>query len=509
MNRVLTTEQMRQAESASEKLGVSLWRLMLNAGTALAEFVLEKAREIGAESCAVLCGTGNNGGDGLVCADHLASHGFKTEVFFYSGMPKTELAKKAYSKLSGEVKQTVLDENKFDSADITADIIVDCIFGTGFHGEFRGEPCGYPSVLNRSNAYKIACDMPSGIDSESGTAAEGTLQCDATLTFHRAKYGMVISPARKLCGEMTVADIGIPDGWEEYLDDKTTAYEMTSDELSRIMPVRPEYSHKGTFGRLLLICGCESYIGAAAICSRAALHSGCGIVNLAAPKAVISAIAGHTPECVYTPLPADSEGFISANAIPKLTELANSHDAVAVGCGLGQTDGTQKLVEELIKNVKKPLLIDADGINQLAKNIDVLKDKNSEIVLTPHIGELARLSGVNVSEAIGRRYELCRSLTEKYGVILHSKDATSLTFSDKQMKITNFGCSALAKGGSGDMLAGIIGSLLAQGQKPDRACVLADYIMGRTAEILCETYSPAALTAADIISAFKTTLMTL
>lgn len=506
MDRILTPNQMKQAESASEKLGVSLWQLMLNAGTALAEFVIKKAQEIGAESCAILCGTGNNGGDGLVCANHLARRGFKTEIFFYSGMPKTELAKKAYSQLSGEVKQTFLDENKFDSADIAADIIVDCIFGTGFHGEFRGEPCGYPAVLNRSNAYKIACDMPSGIDSERGTAAKGTLQCDATLTFHCAKFGMLLSPARKLCGEIAVADIGIPDGWEDYLDDKTLTYEMKADELSRIMPIRPEYSHKGTFGKLLLVCGCESYIGAAAICSRAALHTGCGIVNLAAPKAVIAAIAGHAPECVYTPLPADSDGFISADAIPKLIELADSHDAVAVGCGLGQTEGTKKLVEELIKNVRKPLLIDADGINQLAKNIDVLKDKNPEIVLTPHIGELARLSGVSVSEAVAQRYSLCRALTDKYGITLHSKDATSLTFSEKLMRITNFGCSALAKGGSGDMLAGIIGSLLAQGQEPDRACVLADYIMGRTAEILCESCSPAALTATDIISAFKTTL---
>lgn len=504
--RILTVEQMKQAEAASEKLGVSLWRLMLNAGGALADTALKKAGETGAKSCTVICGTGNNGGDGMVCADILAERGLTTEVVFYSGMPKTELAKKAYERMSAKAKRVFLDENGFDGADIQADIVIDCIFGTGFHGEFRGAADRLPSRIPCKNAYRIACDMPSGIDAVRGTAAEGTLRCDCTVTFHAPKLGMLLAPARELCGEIVTADIGIPEGWEELLSDRTEIREETAETLRPRMPDRPEYSHKGTFGKLLLVCGCEKYIGAAAISSRAALHTGCGIVTLAAPKSVITAIAGHAPECVYAPLPADAEGYISADALPQILELADGCDAAVIGCGLGRTDGTKQIVEAMIKNVKKPLLIDADGINQLAENINVLKDKISEIVLTPHIGELARLAEISVSEALSRRYEVCRSISEKYGVTLHSKDASSVTFSGGGAAVTNFGCSALAKGGSGDMLAGVIGSMLAQGIGAADACVLGSYVMGRTAELLCEKYSPAAITATDIIGAFKTSL---
>jgi NAD(P)H-hydrate epimerase len=502
--RLLTPNQMRQAESAAVSLGVSLWQLMSNAGAALADFVLKKAAESGAKSCVLLCGSGNNGGDGFVCAEILARHGIVTDVLLMAGQPKTELAKTAFSQMSENVR--VSEEPQMSH--FSADIIVDCVFGTGFHGEIRENTATVLKTFANTSAYKIACDMPSGVDCSCGLVSDGTLTCDETLTFHAAKYGMAVSPAVGYCGKITVADIGIPNGWDggKYTDDTTVSYALSVENLRTVLPKRPEHSHKGTFGKLLIIAGSESYIGAAAICSRAALHTGCGIVNLAAPKSVISAIAGHAPECVYTTLPVDENGFDSESAIPTLLELAERHDAIVVGCGLGQSDGTQKIVEALVKNVTKPLLIDADGINQLAKNIDVLKDKTSEIVLTPHIAELARIGKTDISSALRRRYEICRSLTHEYGVTIHSKDVTSLTFGGDEMYVTNFGCSALAKGGSGDMLAGIIGSLLAQGVNPTSACTLADFIMGRTAEILCEKYSPAAVTATDIIGAFKTTL---
>jgi NAD(P)H-hydrate epimerase len=502
MVRLLTPNQMKQAEAASEKLGTSLWQLMQNAGGALADFVLEAAAKRGAHSCVLLCGSGNNGGDGFVCAERLARRGIATDVVLISGQPKTELAKRAY----GEMSQSVSVSGEVLERHLRADIVVDCVFGTGFHGEIRENTAAVLEAFAGSAAYKIACDMPSGVDCACGLVSRGTLKCDETVTFHAPKIGMALSPARVFCGKVTVADISVPCGWEDLLDDTTVSAELCAERLRGMFPARPEHSHKGTFGKLLVIAGSESYVGAAAICSRAALHTGCGIVNLAAPKSVITAIAGGAPECVYTPLPTDENGFDSEACIPILTELAVGHDAVVIGCGLGQTAGTRKIVEALVKTVEKPLLIDADGINQLAKNIDVLKDKTSEIVLTPHVAELARLGKTDVSDALRRRYELTRDISREYGVTVHSKDVTSLTAGAGNLYVTNFGCSALAKGGSGDMLAGVIGSLLAQGVSPANACVLGAFIMGRTAEILCETYSPAAVTATDIIGAFKSTL---
>ncbi|MCD8094766.1 MAG: NAD(P)H-hydrate dehydratase [Ruminococcus sp.] len=506
-DRLLTPKQMSQAEAASVDLGVSLDTLMENAGAALAKEISNTAAEIGAHSLLFLCGTGNNGGDGFVCARLLAENmpWFEISICLVSGEPKTNLAKNAFSKLPESVRMCDTSNAEPESFDI----IADCIFGTGFHGEFRDNLSDFLKAIGKTKACKIACDMPSGIDCLNGKTADGTLRCDKTVTFHSKKLGMVLLPARELCGRVTVSDIYIPNSWEELLDDKTLTKELFASDLHKLMPVRSSYSHKGSFGKLLAICGSESYIGAAAICSKAALHTGCGIVNLASPKSVIASIAGFAPECVYTPLEADSNGFISESEIPRLISLANESSAVLVGCGIGQSGSTQKLVSELIKNVEKPLIIDADGINQLAKNIDILRDKNCEIALTPHIGELARLGGTDNASAASERYALCRELVQKYDVIIHSKDASSVTFFKDKAYVTSFGCSALAKGGSGDMLAGIIGSLAAQGVDLSLSCCLGDYIMGRTAEILCKDFSAAAVTATDIIDAFKRTLTAL
>ncbi len=507
MQKILTPYQMRQAETAADKQGISLWDLMLNAGNQLAEVVFVRAKQLKAESVLILCGRGNNGGDGYVCAARLADEGLDVAVCKLAGDPKTDLSKKAYELAKKGSKVEIYSE--LSEKPIKADIIVDCVFGTGFHGELDKPRRREFEMLGSIKAYKMACDLPSGVDSLRGTAAEGTCVFDETVTFHAPKLGMVLKPARSYCGKITVCDIGIPGNWTENSDDKTFIREAEAEDLHKLLPNRPDYSFKGTFGKLLIIAGSENYIGAAAVCSRAALRTGCGIVNLAAPMRVIQAIAGQAPECVYTPLPATDDGCIGKSALPILAELIKSHDAIVVGCGLGQNESTKKLIKGLIKKVEKPLVVDADGINLLAKNIDVLREKNCEMILTPHIGELGRLAGMSAKEALASRYDICRWLTDSYGVTLHSKDTTTLTFSGSEAWVTNFGCSALAKGGSGDMLTGIIGSMLAQGCTPAEACMLGSYIMGRTAEMLCEGCSPAAITATDIIAEFKHSLTVL
>lgn len=509
MQKILTPNQMRQAEAAAEKQGISLWDLMLNAGTQLADIVFVRARQLEAHSVLILCGKGNNGGDGYVCAAKLAAADPKLDISIcqLTGAPKTDISKKAYELAKAENSIEIYGE--LSERPIKADIIVDCVFGTGFHGELDKPRRREFEMISNIKAYKIACDLPSGVDSLRGTAAEGTCVFDETVSFHAPKLGTVLKPARAFCGKMTVCDIGIPGNWTETGEDKTFIREAESDDLHKLFPVRPEYSYKGTFGKLLIIAGSENYIGAAAVCSRAALRTGCGIVNLAAPMSVIQAIAGQAPECVYTPLPKGDDGCIGKGALPILAELIKTHDAIVVGCGLGQTEGTKKLIKGLIKKSEKPLVIDADGINLLAKNIDVLREKNCEMILTPHMGELGRLAGISAKEALASRYDICRWLTDSYGVTLHSKDSTTLTFSGSEAWVTNFGCSALAKGGSGDMLTGIIGSMLAQGASPAEACMLGSYIMGRTAEMLCEGCSPAAITASDIINEFKHSLTVL
>ncbi len=507
MYRILTPLQMKEAETASAQLGVSLWELMRNAGAGLMAEVGMALTVTGAKRISFLCGSGNNGGDGLVCAQLLSESKYaaNTAVTVYLlDEPKTELAKKALEMATAPEIRHGTDEELFMS-----EMIVDCVFGTGFHGTLSPELRSLFARVQSCGAMLIACDCPSGVNCLTGEVSEGTLSCDETVTFHARKVGMCLKPARLNCGDPLTFDIGIPAGWEFRLSDNTVITEPSSGELHDLLPERPAHSHKGTFGRLLLVCGSGSYIGAAAIASRAALRTGCGITELAAPGTVIQAIAGTTPECVYTCLPCDPEGFITADALPVLLEHAKSCDACVIGCGLGQTDGTAAVVEGLVKSLTIPLIIDADGINQLAKNIDVLRDKNCEVLLTPHVGEMARLCGVKPENVLADRITLARRLSEEYGVTVHLKDSTTVTVSGESCYISDRGCSALAKGGSGDMLAGVIGSMAAQGVEPTHACLLGTYIVGRTAEMLCEGSSPAAVTASDIIAEFRHSLMVL
>lgn len=502
MSRLLTPKQMSQTEAASEQRGTSLWTLMLNAGNELAAVIKNRAEEFTAKRILMLCGKGNNGGDGFVAAAKIKGGKTDIKVKLMCGEPESELAKRACALLS---KEDFID----DAAGYAPDMIVDCIFGTGFHGEFDKELADALYEISLIKAYRIACDMPSGVNCCNGKAAAETLICDETVTFHSAKLGMAMRPAKLFCGRVVTADIGIPDGWAADIDDDTVINSVDCEYMHKRMPRRSDISHKGSYGRLLMICGSEGYPGAAAIASRAALHSGCGIVQLCTPRFVVKCIASTAPECVYTPLPVDENGCISEKAIPQLLRLSENSDAVLIGCGIGKTVGTAKIVEEFVKNCKTTLVIDADGINVLAEHIDILREKSCDVILTPHVAELARLCKVEIAEASERRYRHARELSREYGIVVHAKDTTSITVDGKKAFVTDFGNSALAKGGSGDMLAGLIGSMLAQGVKPRNACMLADYIMGRTAEMLCEKYSPMAVTSSDIIAAFKETLTAL
>ena len=497
---ILTPEQMREAEQASVKLGVSLAQLMENAGEKLGREVLCAAQEKMSRRIIILAGSGNNGGDGFVCANFLAESGVMPTVILVCGQPKTELAKAVFDRLHKSIQVIDSASEEYEARILDAEIIVDCVFGTGFHGGFRGNASSVFDIVNASKAYKIACDIPSGANSLNGLVSEGTPVCNKTVTFHCTKTGMLLSPAKDYCGEVTVSDIGIPDGWEKYIDYSVEKPE--EERIKELLPKRTRNSHKGTYGKLMLVCGCENYMGAAAISGNSALRSGVGITNLCTPKTVARALVSAMPECVFTGLECDEKGFITEGNIDLLIGQSKAASAIVIGCGLGVTEGTKKVVYQLIKNAKCPVIVDADGINCLSEHIDVLEEKQSEIILTPHPAELARLCSVSVSDIVADRLGYAMSLAKKYGVTVHAKGTQTITVSsDLSCYITDFGNSALAKGGSGDMLAGLIGSFTAQGVKPESACILASCLMGRSAEYLSESLSERGILARDIMGA--------
>lgn len=510
--RILTVPQMIFCEKRSEELGVSLAKLMNNAGEKLGRRILEVCMERNVKKVAVLIGKGNNGGDGSVAANFLFESGVSPTIILCQGKPDTELSKAAFERLHKDIP--VFEYDGDDSHDwayaITeSDITADCIFGTGFKGEIRDDMIMLFAHLQTYSDYIIACDIPSGANARNGQASKFTLKANETLTMHRKKLGMMLSPAKYLCGKITVCDIGIPQD-----DDTENAEEMRTkildadqnkNSILNFLPHRDPWGHKGTFGKIVSVCGSESYIGAAGISALAALRSGVGLVELCTPRAVINSLSSRILECTYSAMKTDEHGFMTSENAPAILKKLEKASVLLLGCGLGHTEETEKLVKELVENSPCPIILDADGINSLVPNIDVLLKKKQTVILTPHPAELARLCGVSTAQILSDRANYASGFAKEYGVTIVSKSAETLICHGNEVLISSAGNTALAKGGSGDMLAGITASLVAQaGQKPDseRHCaMLGCYVMGKTAEMLSEERSERGILASDIIDA--------
>lgn len=506
MERILTVDQMKFCEQKSAETGVSLAQLMASAGERLAEHILSVCKEKMTKNVVILAGKGNNGGDGLVAANILYESGVTPTVLLCCGMPATDLSKAAYKRLHKGIPKAEYVRETHSGLIKQADMIADCIFGTGFAGEIRDDMRPLFEDIAASNAFKIACDIPSGVNARSGEVSQGSVKADTTVTFHCKKTGMVLSPGKYFCGNITVCEIGIPET-EELLGDPRLADVITVQDgmghMRSLLPEREPWGHKGTFGKLISVCGSESYVGAAGISALSALRTGVGLVELCTPKAVIGSLSSNIPECVYSAMKTDSEGFMTSENAEKILEKCRSAQCLLIGCGLGHTFETERLTAELAKNAEIPIIIDADGINSLCPNIDVLLKRRSEtVILTPHPAELARLCGVTLHEILSDRYRYASELSKKYGVIVVSKGAETMICSGGITQLICAGNTALAKGGSGDMLAGIISSLTAQapGNAANNA-LLGCYIMGKTAEMLSEERSCRGILAHDIINA--------
>ena len=495
MSKILTTEQMGYAEKNSASYGVSLSELMDNAALSLSHEITKIAYKRNLKNILILAGSGNNGGDGLVCANTLLNNSLNVRIILVQGSPKSELAKAAMSKLDKNAEIVPAS----GAAELTewADIVVDAVFGTGFHGSLPDEIKPLFKMVSESKAVKIACDLPSGVNAKNGEVSDGTVKCDYTVCFHALKLGLLLSPAKEFCGEITTCDIGIPNQAEDF-DFEIEKLDTTL--VKSFLPPRPNDAHKGTFGKLLCVCGCSNYRGAAAISTLAALRTGVGLVNFCTVDEVISSLSSSIYEATYTRLESEN-GFISCDNADKIVELSKNSSALLLGCGLGKNAHTISLVKEIVERAETPIIIDADGINCLCENINVLKNKKAKIILTPHIAEFSRLLGISVSEFLENRFDLTRQFSSEYNVTVLSKSTQSIAASSdcKKVYLSDTGNSALSKGGSGDLLAGMTASFVAQGIEPILACAIAQFVLGISAERLSKSMSRRSVIARDIL----------
>lgn len=494
MKPILSIPQMTAAELNSEKNGISRVRLMQNAAEAILNY-LKTNYPITDKKITVICGSGNNGGDGAVLAKLLIRAGAKVAVIAPSGLPKTETAKACMEKISIDLSPLLTES--YDQALTNADIIIDCVFGTGFHGELPENTARLFKKAETVKAVKISVDIPSGINGGTGIIAPNSFKPHTTLVLAAMKTGLLNLPCNEYCGNIEILDIGIADGCYEEYDAL-----FTEPDINGLFPKRPKTSNKGTFGKLLNVAGSEKYIGAAVLSSKAALRSGAGLVYLASVPKVIDTAAAVIPECVFLETEKDENGYISETAPEKFTPKAEDFSAVTFGCGLGNTSGTRKMAEYLLKNGKSPLIIDADGINAVSSNINVLKDKNRPVIMTPHPGEFARLTKSTVAEVQSNRLETAKTFASKYETVLLLKGAnTVIAAPDGRAAVNTTGNTALAKAGCGDVLTGIIGALAAQGLEAFEAAALGAYLHGAAADHLTKSMSPASVLASEVADA--------
>lgn len=495
MNYVVSNSQMKTAEQRCDAGGTSFLQMMENAGTRCAEFLL-KLLPAGARTV-ILCGSGNNGGDGLVIARLLHENCMEVRVLLVSGEPKTDCAKENYARLSGV---PIYDMSRTEEAVSDVDCAVDCIYGTGFHGKLNESALTAISAAAHCK-FRVSVDVPSGVNSDTGEMDERCFKPTHTLIIAAMKRGLLNAPASDILGETALLDIGI--GEECYADNNVGF--LTDESLRRPFLPHGRNTHKGRFGRLVGFAGSLCFNGAAFMCAKAALRSGAGLYFAASPVSAVKIMAAGLHEAVYVPLPEDNDGFVETSpdmleqiVLPKLKTAS----AVLLGCGLGNSNSIRRLTEFVIRNASCPVVIDADGINSISGNIDVLKERTGDTILTPHPLEFSRMTGISVREIQSDRLNRASAFAKEYGVNLLLKGADTVIVSpDGRVCVNAHACSGLSKGGSGDVLTGIIGAFAAQGVEPFKAACAGAYCHWKAADILTRRMPAESILPTDIIGA--------
>lgn len=503
--KLLTAAQMRELDrTAIEDIGIPGIALMENAGRGAAEMLHRHYAELFPGPLLILAGRGNNGGDGYVMARHLLNWGWQVRTLVLAeadairGDAAVNLS--ALRQMQGDVR-FVPDAVQLEKALATAGevrLLVDALFGTGLSAAVTGHYGRAIDWINTSGLPVLAVDIPSGIDATFGQILGKAVRAELTSTFACAKLGQALHPGVGHCGRLEVLDIGIPAALLAATGDDALLVDAAM--AASLLPPRPVTGHKGTFGHLLVVAGAAGKTGAAALTAEGGMRIGSGLVTLACPASSQEILAVKLTEVMTTAL-AEVDGTLSLQALDQIRLLWSDKKALAIGPGIGQAEETSALVRRLVRECPLPLVIDADGLNALGCRPEFLSQcPPLQAVLTPHPGEMARLTGMSVVEVEADRVGVARRFAVDHAVTLVLKGArTVIAFPDGQVRINANGNPGMASGGMGDALTGMIGGLLAQGLTPPAAAVLGVYLHGLAGDLLAERQGMAGLIASDLL----------
>jgi ADP-dependent NAD(P)H-hydrate dehydratase / NAD(P)H-hydrate epimerase len=503
--KIVTAEQMRKIDSQCAQLGKPVKVLMESAGKAVAEATREYLGEMKKQNILCLIGGGNNGGDGLIAARYLAGWGAKVTVYLCSDRPATDanLKQIKVKKILCVAAKADKSLKTFDNFLTSATCVIDGLLGTG---KLRPLESIFRQVLEKINAARqqrkikvIAIDLPSGMDADTGSIDPACPYADLTVTLAFPKMGLYKFPGAARAGKVKIADIGIP---EKLADDVN--YELLNDDwAAKTLPQRPLDSNKGTFGRVMINAGTTNAIGAAYLACSGAMRVGAGLVTLAVPASLVPIIAAKLSEATYRPLPESKPGVVAVEAAEFLYQQCAPYNVLLTGCGLGQDPATMEFFGDLIFKKDLPsLIIDADGLNILSRIPEWWQKIPEHAILTPHPGEMARLTGLNINEIQADRTGVALKYAATWQKTIVLKGAfTVVASADGKCRISPFANPGLASAGTGDVLAGVIAGLKAQGLKSFDAAALGVYLHGAAGDRIKDELGDTGMIASDLLPA--------
>ncbi|MFA5907481.1 MAG: NAD(P)H-hydrate dehydratase [Vicinamibacterales bacterium] len=503
--RILNADQMREADRRTiQDIGLASLVLMENAGRQVVAAIESLYPDLADRSVAIVCGKGNNGGDGFVAARALHQRGVDVSVFVIGKVAEIKGDARINLDILGRIGQDVVevaDETAWElhGSEITGhDLIIDAMFGTGLKTPLTGFYETVVADLNEGGVPIVSIDMPSGMSADTCDLIGDAIDATVTVTLGAPKLPLVLPPAEAKSGEVVIADIGIPAGVFELLEGPRIEL-LTREQMRPLVPPRAVDSHKGDFGRVVVVAGSMGKAGAAVLCAQGAMRSGAGLVTVASPRSCQPTIAAHAVEYMTEGLDETPDGTVHFSAAD--TVLGIDADVIVAGPGLGRGEGVTTFVRELLDKYDGPLVLDADALNAFADEPSLLVGREGrDLIITPHPGEMARLVGCSVEDLQADRIGIATDFAKRHKLYVVLKGYRTLVVTpDEKVFVNPTGCPGMATGGTGDVLAGMLAAWLAQLLDAEAACRLAVYLHGSAGELADADSGEVSMTASDLV----------
>ncbi len=512
--RVVTASEMRRIDQAAmEQHGIPGVVLMENAGLRVVETIESLLEHVRGKVISIFVGKGNNGGDGLVAARHLHNRGAQVKVLLMADPADLQGDARTNLTIWQRMEQPVYLVSQLNSLNVVkmallnTHMIVDALFGTGFRGRVNETVGQVIQYINASRIPVVSVDVPSGLEADTGECRGACIRATHTVTFGLPKLGLVVEPGASYAGNPHVADISLPRALTENPDIQRQL--LTRELVSSWFTPRQPDSHKGSYGRVLVVAGSRGVVGAARLAAMGALRAGAGLVTLALPRSLQPVAASNMDEAMTRSLPETEVGTLAGEALDIILDSCLLADVLVLGPGISTVPETTGLIQNLLPSLNIPAVIDADALNALLGAAELLTEVKAPVVITPHPGEMSRLLNVPLEEVQNNRIEIARTAARKWKLVVVLKGAKTLVAAPNgNVYINPTGNPGMATGGSGDVLAGVIGSLLGQGLPPEQAAAAGVYLHGWAGDLASRELGQTGMIAGDILkylpAAFKT-----